>query len=87
MDKTTNLFGTESDGSYAGNMLNIFSDDLIQEISNMSVTGEENSLAMQLYEQLKRNMGIGVATPEQIDAKEMAEAAAKEGLTAVEDSE
>ena len=87
MDKTTNLFGTESDGSYAGNMLNIFSDDLIQEISNMSVSGEDNSLAMQLYEQLKRNMGIGVLTPEQIDAKEMAEAAAKEGLAAVEDSE
>ena len=68
VDKTSNVFGTESDGSYAGNMVNMFSDNLIQEVSKMSVSGEDNSLAMQLYQQLKRNLGIGVITPGEIDA-------------------
>lgn len=70
VDKTTNLFGSQSDGSYAGNMVNMFSDNLIQEVSKMSVSEGENSLAMRLYEQLKRNYGIGVTTPEEIDKKE-----------------
>ena len=70
VDKTTNLFGSQSDGSYAGNMVNMFSDNLIQEVSKMSVSEGDNSLAMRLYEQLKRNYGIGVTTPEEIDKKE-----------------
>ena len=70
VDKTTNLFGSQSDGSYAGNMVNMFSDTLIQEVSKMSVSEGDNSLAMRLYEQLKRNYGIGVTTPEEIDNKE-----------------
>ena len=70
VDKTTNLFGSQSDGSYAGNMVNMFSDTLIQEVSKMSVSEGDNSLAMRLYEQLKRNYGIGVTTPEEIDKKE-----------------
>ncbi|MCR5509482.1 MAG: hypothetical protein K6F54_00795 [Lachnospiraceae bacterium] len=70
VDKTTNVFGSQSDGSYAGNMVNMFSDNLIREVSNMSVGEGDNSLAMRLYEQLKRNYGIGVTTPEEIDKKE-----------------
>ncbi|SCY30121.1 hypothetical protein SAMN02910292_01379 [Lachnospiraceae bacterium XBB2008] len=70
VDKTTNVFGSQSDGSYAGNMVNMFSDNLIQEVSKMSVGEGDNSLAMRLYEQLKRNYGIGVTTPEEIDKKE-----------------
>ena len=70
VDKTTNLFGSQSDGSYAGNMVNMFSDTLIQEVSKMSVSEGDNSLAMRLYEQLKRNYCIGVTTPEEIDKKE-----------------
>ena len=69
VDKTTNVFGSQSEGSYAGNMVNMFSDNLIQEVSKMSVGRGDNSLAMQLYEQMKRNYGIGVKTPEQIDAE------------------
>ena len=69
VDKTTNLFGSQSDGSYAGNMVNMFSDTLIQEVSKMSVGEGDNSLAMQLYEQMKRNYGVGVKTPEEIDAE------------------
>ncbi len=59
VDKTTNLFGSQSEGSYAGNMVNMFSDTLIQKVSEMSVTNGDNSLAMRLYEQMKRNYGIG----------------------------
>ena len=69
VDKTTNLFGSQSDGSYAGNMVNMFSDNLIQEVSKMSVGEGPNSLAMKLYEQMKRNYGIGVTSPEEIDAE------------------
>ena len=70
VDKTTNVFGSQSDGSYAGNMVNMFSDNLIQEVSKMSVGEGDNSLAMRLYEQLKVNYGIGVTTPEEIDKTE-----------------
>ncbi len=70
VDKTTNVFGSQSDGSYAGNMVNAFSDTLIQEVSKMSVSEGDNSLAMKLYEQLKRNYGIGVTSPDEIDKKE-----------------
>ena len=70
VDKTTNVFGSQSDGSYAGNMVNMFSDNLIREVSNMSVGEGDNSLAMRLYEQLKRNYGIGVTSPDEIDKKE-----------------
>ena len=69
VDKTTNLFGSQSEGSYAGNMVNMFSDNLIQEVSKMSVGEGSNSLAMKLYEQMKRNYGIGVTSPEEIDAE------------------
>ena len=69
VDKTTNLFGSQSDGSYAGNMVNMFSDNLIQEVSKMSVGEGNNSLAMKLYEQMKRNYGVGVTSPEEIDAE------------------
>jgi hypothetical protein len=69
VDKTKNLFGSQSDGSYAGNMVNMFSDNLIQEVSKMSVGEGSNSLAMKLYEQMKRNYGIGVTSPEEIDAE------------------
>ena len=69
VDKTTNLFGSQSDGSYAGNMVNMFSDNLIQEVSKMSVGEGDNSLAMKLYEQMKRNYGVGVTSPEEIDAE------------------
>ncbi len=68
VDKTTNLFGSQSEGSYASDMVNMFSDNLIQEVSKMSVSEGDNSLAMRLYEQLKRNYGVGVTSPEEIDS-------------------
>ena len=87
VDKTTNVFGSQSDGSYADNMVSMFSDNYIQEISKMSVGEGDNSLAQRLYEQLKRNYGIGVTTPEEIDAAKAAEAAAEAGAVPVETEE
>lgn len=84
VDKSVNLFGTQSEGGYASNMVSAFSDNLIQEISEKSVSGGDNSLAMKLYEQLKRNYGIGVTTPEEIDANELAENAAESGAVETE---
>jgi len=79
VDKSVNLFGTQSEGGYASDMVSAFSDNLIQEVSKQSVTGGDNSLAMKLYEQLKRNYGIGVKTAEEIDAEALAENAAESG--------
>lgn len=85
VDKSVNLFGTSSEGSYAANMVNTFSDQMIQDLSDkLTSGGGTNSMAMQLYEQLKRNYGIDSITPEQIDAKEQAEKAAEAGLVSEE---
>jgi len=79
VDKTTNLFGTESDGSYAGNMVSTFSDTFIQEISSrITETGGDNSLAQTLYEQLKRN--VNSVTPSDIDDAAREEAVAESGI-------
>lgn len=83
VDKSVNLFGTSSTGSYAGNMVSTFSDTLIQEVASKSVSQGENSLAKTLYEQLKRNYGIGTVAPEEIDAEEASENAAKNGAVSV----
>jgi len=80
VDKSVNVFGTNSDGSYASNMVSTFSDTLIQEISQQSLSEGDNSLAMSLYRQLKNNYGIGVVTAEEIEAKELAENAAANGV-------
>ena len=87
VDKTTNVFGSQSDGSYADNMVSMFSDNLIQEVSKMSVGEGDNSLAMRLYEQLKRNNGIGVTTPEEIDAVKASENAAAQGTVTAQTEE
>ena len=86
VDKSVNLFGIDSEsGSYASNMVNVFSDSLIQDLSDKLTSGKENTLAMTLYEQLKRNYGIGTVTPEQIDAAQASEEAAKAGIVTTEE--
>lgn len=79
VDKSVNLFGTQSEGGYASDMVSMFSDTLIEEVSKQSVSDGDNSLAMTLYEQLKRNYGIGVTTAEEIDAEQLSENAAESG--------
>jgi len=83
VDKSVNIFGTESDGSYAGNMMSTFSDSFIQEIAQQSTGDGSNSLAQTLYEQLKRNYGIGVVTSDQLNAEEISETAAENGVVEV----
>lgn len=87
VDKTANVFGSQMEGSYANNMVSMFSDNYIQEISKMSVGEGDNSLAMRLYEQLKRNNGIGVTVPEEIDATKAAETAAEAGVVSPDTDE
>ena len=87
VDKSVNVFGTESNGSYAGNMLSTFSDSFIQEISKQSVSDGDNSLAQTLYRQLKRNYGIDVVTAEEIEAQKLAENAAANGAVPVTEEE
>lgn len=56
MQKTTKFFSDDDDEEgYAGNMVNMFQDTFIQEISSQ-VTEKQgaNSLARTLYEQMKR---------------------------------
>lgn len=88
VDKSVNLFGVDTDsGSYASNMFGVFQDTLIQEMSDkITETGSDNSLAMSLYEQLKRNYGIGTVTPEEIDTEEIAKTAAESGLVNSEEN-
>lgn len=58
MKKTTKFFSDDDDEEgYAGNMVDMFQDTFIREISSQ-VTSESqgaNSLAQTLYEQMKRN--------------------------------
>ena len=59
MEKTVKMFSDddEEDG-YASNMVDVFKDTVIQEISSQvtSETQGNNSLAQMLYEQMKRNI-------------------------------
>lgn len=59
MEKTVKMFGDDDDEEgYASNMVDVFKDTVIQEISSQvtSETGGPNSLAQMLYEQMKRNI-------------------------------
>lgn len=78
VDKTTNLFGTGAEGSYAANMMNTFSDTFVQAFSDkLTSAGGDNSLAQTLYEQLKRNYAS--VTPEEIDVAKLSEQMAESG--------
>lgn len=59
MEKTVKIFSDDDDKEgYASNMVDVFKDTVIQEISSQvtSETGGPNSLAQMLYEQMKRNI-------------------------------
>ena len=58
MKKTSITFGDDSSSDYGMNMVNLFMDSTIEEISSESVTEGPNSLAQSLYDQLKRNYNI-----------------------------
>lgn len=59
MEKSTKVFSDDEDGdAYASNMVDYFSDSLIQEISSQAVDQGANSLSQMLYEQMKRNYSV-----------------------------
>lgn len=59
MEKSTKIFSDEEEGdAYASNMVDYFSDSLIQEISSQATTQGGNSLSQMLYEQMKHNYSI-----------------------------
>lgn len=51
----------EEEDSYASSMTDYFMDSTIQDISETIVEQSGGTLANQLYEQMKRNYGIGTA--------------------------
>ena len=57
MEKTVDIFSEDEDG-YASNMVDYFTDTVIQQISEQTATQGSNSLAQMLYEQAKINYGL-----------------------------
>ena len=59
VDKSTPLFGTGLGGdSYASQMTDLYKDQMIQTMATQLTDHTGNTLAKQLYEQMKRNYGI-----------------------------
>ena len=62
MVKTAKVFSDDNEEEgYASNMVDMFQDTAIQEIASRTVSGGPNSLAMMLFEQMKRNYNIGTS--------------------------
>ncbi len=61
MEKSTKVFSDENEEEgYAENMVNVFRDNVIQEIASQATKEGEgaNSLAQMLYTQMKRNYNL-----------------------------
>lgn len=69
MQKSVKLFEDGDENSYGSQMVDYFKDFALQEISASSTSDGANSLAMTLYEQMKRNYGITDQTDEQIQSE------------------
>lgn len=65
MLETTKVFSDDKDG-YATKMVDYFKDFAVQELCDKATEGEGLGLANILYEQMKRNYGIGVVQPTDI---------------------
>ena len=75
VDKSTPMFGSITQGdSYASKMTDFYKDQMIQTMAGQMTEKTGNTLANQLYEQMKRNYGI---TDEKDQAKAEALAQAK----------
>lgn len=62
MLETTKVF-SDDDNGYATKMVDYFKDFAVQELCDKATDGEGLGLANILYEQMKRNYGIGVVQP------------------------
>ncbi|MDE6883539.1 MAG: rod-binding protein [Lachnospiraceae bacterium] len=59
MDKSTKIFSDDEDeDGYASNMVDYFSETVVQQISSQTAAEQSNSLAHMLYEQAKRNYNM-----------------------------
>ncbi|GFI23128.1 hypothetical protein IMSAGC011_01913 [Lachnospiraceae bacterium] len=66
MLKTTKAFSDEDENGYASKMVDYFKDFAVQELCDKVTEGQGLGLANTLYEQMKRNYGIGVVQPEKL---------------------
>lgn len=66
MMKTTKVFSDDDEDGYASKMVDYFKDFAVQELCSEVTEGEGLGLANTLYEQMKRNYGIGVKQLEDV---------------------
>lgn len=59
MLETTKVFSDDDENGYAAKMVDYFKDFAVQELCDQVTSGEGMGLAKTLYEQMKRNYGIG----------------------------
>lgn len=68
MLKTTKVFSDDDENGYASKMVDYFKDYAVQNLCEQATSGDGLGLANMLYEQMKRNYGIGVEvlSPEEV---------------------
>ncbi len=66
MLETTKVFSDDDENGYASKMVDYFKDFAVQELCGKVTEGSGLGLANTLYEQMKRNYGIGVVKPEEV---------------------
>ncbi|MDE7267423.1 MAG: rod-binding protein [Lachnospiraceae bacterium] len=68
MLKTTKVFSDDDENGYASKMVDYFKDSAVQHLCEQATSGDGLGLANMLYEQMKRNYGIGVEVllPEEV---------------------
>lgn len=59
MLETTKVFSDDEENGYASKMVDYFKDFAVQELCDQVTSGDGMGLANTLYEQMKRNYGIG----------------------------
>ncbi len=69
MMETTKVFSDDDENGYATKMVDYFKDFAVQELCDNVTDGDGLGLANILYEQMKRNYGIGVVQPEELSAE------------------
>ena len=68
MLETTKVFSDDDENVYATKMVDYFKDYAVQNLCEQATAGDGLGLANMLYEQMKRNYGIGVEvlSPEEV---------------------
>lgn len=66
MIETTKVFSDDDENGYSSKMVDYFKDFAVQELCDNVTDGDGLGLANILYEQMKRNYGIGVVQPEEL---------------------